>query len=250
MQELEQAVQAIHVRFGSHALARAHALPSVEPWPSGCSAIDRLAGIGGLPKGRISVLQGQGTCGKTSLALALLARAGTDFAQCVVLDPGHGFDPWALVAHGGDASAPAVVRLADPVATGEAAIAVAKAGAGFLLLLLPMRVLNQVDGWLSSLCAAAERSGTVVLAVAETSPPPLAHAASFACGFERRAWIHEHRQLVGLRTRIRCLKNKVAAPGAVVEVEVRYPQGATLFPERPLSEAIPEVTQWAESAAV
>jgi recombination protein RecA len=251
MQPLEQAVQAIHLRFGSQALARAHALPQVQPWPSGCDALDHLSGIGGLPRGRLSLLQGHGTCGKTSLALWLLARAGTEFAQSVVIDPGLSFDPWSLASLGGDLATLTVVRLPEPAATGEAAISLAKAGAGFLLLLLPSRVLNQADRWLSQLGAAAERSGTVVLAVAETAPAALAHTASLGCGLERIAWIHERHQLTGLRTRIRCLKNKVAAPGAEVEIEVRYPNGATLFPERALSEVrLTEVTRWAVSAAV
>src|SRR5438105_3343815 len=94
---LDAAIQTIHLRYGSQALRRADALPSPAPWPVGVEAVERLSGIGGLPLGRLTVLSGTDSCGKLSLALALLARATHDFAQSVVVDRGLGFDPWALL---------------------------------------------------------------------------------------------------------------------------------------------------------
>ena len=48
----------IHLRFGEHALAAVDRLPAVEGWPSGVGAVDRVTGIGGLPRGRVSLLTG------------------------------------------------------------------------------------------------------------------------------------------------------------------------------------------------
>src|SRR5579859_8070080 len=74
-ENLQHAIGAIHVRFGDQALVSGARLPAVVPWPTGLPAVDRLSGIGGLPRGRVSVLQGTLGSGKTSLALAALARA-------------------------------------------------------------------------------------------------------------------------------------------------------------------------------
>src|SRR5712691_11725191 len=83
--QLDHAISAIRVRFGSQALTRAAELPPPQPWPS-CTPLDGLTGIGGLPRGRLTLLTGSGTCGKLTLALAMLASATHEFAHAVVID--------------------------------------------------------------------------------------------------------------------------------------------------------------------
>src|SRR5437667_285901 len=95
-QNLELAIDSIRIRFGSQALTRAAELPPPRPWPSG-TAVDRLTGIGGLPRGRLALFTGNGTCGKLSLGLSLLAGATREFAHAMVID-GGGFDPWTLTS--------------------------------------------------------------------------------------------------------------------------------------------------------
>ena len=130
--QLDHAISAIRVRFGSQALTRAAELPPPQPWPS-CTPLDRLTGIGGLPRGRLTLMTGSGTSGKLTLALAMLAAATREFAHAVVIDSGS-FDPWALLPFDPDLSSLTVVRLRGEPA-GEAAAALAKAGAGFILLM-------------------------------------------------------------------------------------------------------------------
>ena len=239
--QVAQAVNAIHLRFGEHALARVDRLPVLEAWPTGVGVVDRLTGIGGLPRGRVAVIQGRSTCGKSSLALALLAHASREFAQAVVIDPGGGFDPWALLEFTPRLKALTVIRSPGPTATGEAAVALAKAGAGFLLLSLPARVAAAAEPWLALLASAAERSSAIVIAVVETAPLPLAHTSSFSLELERTGWKFEHGQIVGLRARVACVKNKVAMPGGHGDLEVLYPLGAGLFPDRALQEIRQEI---------
>src|ERR1700716_1104038 len=131
MQELplESAIDSIRVRFGSQPLTRAAELPPPQPWPSR-TPIDRLTGIGGLPRGRLTLLTGSGTCGKHTLALALLAGATHAFPPPVVIDNNSSFDPWPLLAFDPDLRSLTVVRLKSDHA-GEAATALAKSGAGF-----------------------------------------------------------------------------------------------------------------------
>ena len=225
--QLEHAISAIRVRFGSQALTRAAELPPPQPWPS-CTPLDRLTGIGGLPRGRLTLLTGSGTCGKHTLALAILATATHEFAHAVVIDRSY-FDPWALLPFEPDLSSLTVVRLQSEPA-GEAAAALAKAGAGFILL------IGEVpEAWLGPLEAGANRSGTVLVGVVDAPGRAFAHASSLSLGFSRTDWIVERGQLVGLRTVARCLKNRVAPPIGETEVEIRYPLGAQLFFEQPIS---------------
>src|SRR5437899_13090631 len=83
--QLEHAISTIRVRFGSQALTRAGELPPPQPWPS-CTPLDRLSGIEGLPRGRLTLLTGSGTSGKLTLALRLVAAATHEFANAVVID--------------------------------------------------------------------------------------------------------------------------------------------------------------------
>src|SRR6266851_155526 len=87
MQEvaLESAINSIRVRFGSQALTRAAEMPPPQPWSSG-TPVDQLTGIGGLPRGRVSLFTGSGTSGKLTIALSLLARATHEFAHAIVVD--------------------------------------------------------------------------------------------------------------------------------------------------------------------
>jgi RecA/RadA recombinase len=233
--QLDHAINAIRVRFGSQALTRAAELPPPQPWPS-CTPLDRLTGIGGLPRGRLTLLTGSGTCGKLTLALAMLATATHEFAHAVVIDRGA-FDPWALLPFEPDLSSLTVVGLQSEPA-GEAAAALAKAGAGFILL------MGEVpEQWLAPLEAGANRSGTVLVGVVDAPGRAFAHASSLSLGFSRTDWIIEHGQLVGLRAVARCLKNRVAPPVGESEVEIRYPLGAQLFFEQPITEAPLQVAE-------
>ena len=255
--QLDNAISAIRVRFGSQALTRAAELPPPRPWSSG-TPLDRLTGIGGLPRGRLTLLTGSGTCGKLTLALAMLASATHEFAHTVVIDnrtdqgdsagrdparrdglPGRrdkgespfSFDVWPLLQFDPDLRSLTVVRLASDLA-GEAAVALAKAGAGFILL------MGEVpEPWLGPLEAGANRSGTVLVGVVESPGRAFAHASSLSLGFSRMEWIIERGLLVGLRTVARCLKNRVAPPLGESELEIRYPLGAQLTLEHPVREA-------------
>lgn len=238
-EKLQRAVGAIHIRFGDQALVRANRLPAARSWPTGQSWVDRVCGIGGLPFGRVSVLRGMPGSGKLSLALALLARATQEFARAVAIDLRSGFDPWTLEQFGADLGALILVRPPTPAAVGEAAVALARAGAGFLLVLgaLPEPALAPLE-------SAAARSGCLVIAVADVTgaaeaaeaDSALAFASSLTLELKHLRWLKERSQVVGLRSRMICTKNKLAAPGGEAELEVRYAMGHRLDPGELLRE--------------
>jgi recA bacterial DNA recombination protein len=234
--DLDHAIEAIRVRFGSQALTRAAELPPPPAWPTK-TPLDRLTGIGGLPRGRISLLTGSGTCGKLTLALALLAGATHEFAHAVVIDPSGGFDPWSLLPFDPELGAVTVVRPLALDTAGEAAAALARAGAGFILL------MGEVpEPWLGPMESGANRSGTVVVGVIESPGRAFAHASSLSLGFARTGWVWDRGQLVGLRTLAHCAKNRMAAPLGEAELEIRYPIGPALpSPEHPVIERRPGV---------
>ena len=228
---LDLAIDSIRVRFGSHALTRAAELPPPQPWSSG-TAVDHLTGIGGLPRGRLSLFTGSGTSGKLTLALALLARATREFAHAVVID-GGGFDPSTLTSFSPEPGALTVVRAPAPEIAGEAAAILARAGAGFLLLMSEIP-----EHWLGPLESGANRSGTVIVGVVDTPSRAMAHASSFSLGFSRSDWMWDRGMLVGLRTSARCVKNRVAPPLGETQIEIRYPLGP-----RPLGDYDSGVTE-------
>jgi recombination protein RecA len=220
MQEiaLESAISSIRVRFGSQALTRAAELAAPRPWPSE-TPLDGLTGIGGVPLGRLTLLTGSGTCGKLTLAHAMLAHATHAFAHSVVVD-GGAFDVTSLAPFSPELGALTVVRAPAPEAAGEAAATLARAGAGFLLLMCDVP-----EHWLGPLESGANRSGAVVVEVVDAPDRALAHASSFSVAFTRTTWIWERGQLVGMRAAARCVKNRVAPPLGQAELEIRYPLG-------------------------
>ncbi len=229
-QTLQVAIDSIRVRFGSQALTRAAELPAPQPWLSG-TPVDHLTGIGGLPRGRVALFTGSGTSGKLTLALALLASATRAFAHAVVID-GGGFDPWTLTSFSPEPGALTVVRAPAPEIAGEAAATLARAGAGFLLLMSEIP-----EHWLGPLESGANRSGTVIVGVVDTPSRALAHASSFSLGFSRSEWFWDRGQLIGLRALARCLKNRVAPPVGETELEICYRLGAQSVKEAPIQAA-------------
>ena len=229
-QTLQVAIDSIRVRFGSQALTRAAELPAPQPWLSG-TPVDHLTGIGGLPRGRVALFTGSGTSGKLTLALALLASATRAFAHAVVID-GGGFDPWTLTSFSPEPGALTVVRAPAPEIAGEAAATLARAGAGFLLLMSEIP-----EHWLGPLESGANRSGTVIVGVVDTPSRALAHASSFSLGFSRSEWISDRGQLVGLRTSARCVKNRVASPVGETVLEICYRLGAQSVKEASIQAA-------------
>jgi hypothetical protein len=102
-------------------------------------------------------------------------------------------------------------------------MALARAGAGFVLVLEELP-----EASLAPLESAAARSGSLVLVVAAGEQRALAHASSLTLELERVDWVQEWDLYVGIRSVVRCVKNKLAAPGAEAELELRYPLGPML----------------------
>lgn len=96
---IETALAQIEKQFGKGAVMRmGEAAPRTEvpAIPTGALALDLALGVGGLPRGRIVEIFGPEGCGKTTVALSIIAQAQKKGGQAAFVDAEHALDPtWA-----------------------------------------------------------------------------------------------------------------------------------------------------------
>lgn len=136
--------------------------------PTGLPAIDRLLG-GGFPRGRLSEIAGPLSSGRTSVALALLARATAAEEVCAFVDAADGLDPASAEAAGVALgrllwARPVPERGLGPVLRGAERLL--EAGGFALVLLDPGERGSEISraAW-SRLARAAAGSGTALVAL-------------------------------------------------------------------------------------
>lgn len=232
---LEEAIARIHRRHGAMALRRGgDPLPGTV-WPSGIPTLDALTGIGGLPRGRLSVLAGMGAgaTGRLTLLQALTSAASRE-GQAAYLDLAGSLDPGFLADLGADLDACLVLRPpGDAIAAGLAmARALLRAGVPWLGVALgrpvrgrPRRPADAAEHALTALVGTLE-GARAVACVAAPAPLPatLAHASSLTLDCGPAGWDMAHGDVAGLRLRLHLAKSKLGAPGAEAGLLVRYPR--------------------------
>jgi len=91
---LATALERTEQRWGKGAIVRLeHGPAALDSLPTGIMALDRAIGIGGLPKGRPIELYGAESCGKTTVALEMMAETQRRGGHCAFIDAEQGFDP-------------------------------------------------------------------------------------------------------------------------------------------------------------
>lgn len=91
---LATALERTEQRWGKGAIVRLEQAPTaLDSLPTGILALDRAIGIGGLPKGRPIELYGAESCGKTTVALEMMAATQRQGGHCAFIDAEQGFDP-------------------------------------------------------------------------------------------------------------------------------------------------------------
>ena len=89
-----RAAQQLNLRLGEGAVRRMDELPGhAEALSTGILGIDHVLGVGGVPRGRITELYGDAGCGKTTLALQLVAQTQRGGGTAAWIDAEHAFDP-------------------------------------------------------------------------------------------------------------------------------------------------------------